>query len=90
LGGRAGLGDPRQSDPAASAQEPSGKRRADVTAVDLGYTGRRSRANHATTDEDYGPDENTGYTGYGAPSPDQYGQDPMAEQYDWRQPSERW
>jgi hypothetical protein len=76
-------------DPAVGAAErSSGKRRADGTAIDLGYTGRRSRPNHATDDGDgYDPEENTGY---GAPSPDRYGPDPVAEQYDWRQPSDRW
>jgi hypothetical protein len=55
----------------SGAAERSGKRRADVTAVDLGYTGRR----HYDDEDDFGlgPDENTGYTDYGAPAPDQYG-----------------
>jgi hypothetical protein len=55
--------DQEQSEPS------SGKRRLDVTATDLGYTGRRTRPDHAAADDDYGPEENTGYTGYGAPSP---------------------
>jgi hypothetical protein len=48
---------------------PSGKRRLDITATDLGYTGRRIKPGHAAAADDYGPEENTGYTGYGAPSP---------------------
>jgi hypothetical protein len=70
-GGRGGTpygSSPRSDAPAADL--PSGKRRADVTAIDLGYTGRRARSNHATPD-DHTPDEQTGYTGYGAPYPDQ-------------------
>ena len=61
-------------DPIPAAPERSGKRRADVTAVDLGYTGRRSRPNHATTDPDPDPDH----------------PDPTDGQDYWRQPSEPW
>jgi hypothetical protein len=81
-----------ESDQDAPGGEPSsGKRRADVTAVDLGYTGRRSRASHATVDDSYEADEDTGYSGYGAPAPDEYGPDPMAERFEnWRQSTDNW
>ncbi|MFG1605810.1 hypothetical protein [Actinoplanes sp. NPDC049265] len=41
--------------------DQGGKRRADVTAVDLGYTGRRSKPDHAAA----GDDEDDGYYGNG-------------------------
>jgi len=51
------------------------KRRADVTAIDLGYTGRRSRPGHARNDGPERPDD-------GPERPDD-----AADQY-WRQPIE--
>jgi hypothetical protein len=50
--------------------EQSGRRRADVTAVDIGYTGRRSKGNHAAEEDDPGygggPDDaELGYSGSG-------------------------
>jgi hypothetical protein len=87
-------GSPRnaESDQDSPGGEPSsGKRRADETAVDLGYTGRRSRASHATADDSYEADEDTSYSGYGAPAPDEYGPDPMAERFEnWRQSTDDW
>jgi hypothetical protein len=53
--------------------DQSGRRRADVTAVDLGYTGRRSRSSHSADDFDRG----SAADGYDSG-------DPHAEQYDWR------
>lgn len=62
-----------------------GRRRADITAVDLGYTGRRSRPDHAGDDEfDYDPED--GFFGDGHATIDPYsaeldGSDP--HQSDW-------
>jgi hypothetical protein len=49
--------------------EQSGRRRADVTAVDIGYTGRRAKGDHAAN-EDHpsgGPDLDDGEFGYRDP-----------------------
>jgi hypothetical protein len=55
-----------------------GKRRADITAIDLGYTGRRSRPDNRddSGEFDYGPD--AGYPGYSWEEP---GHDPGSESH---------
>ena len=71
--------DPRSDAPGVdpAGDLPSGKRRADVTAIDLGYTGRRSRANHASTEDN---DQNPGGFSeraaepYGAAGSNSYGE----------------
>ncbi|RZU50620.1 hypothetical protein EV385_2395 [Krasilnikovia cinnamomea] len=68
--------------------EGGGKRRADITAVDLGYTGRRTRPDDTHEEFDYGPEP--GHPGYGVTAPDPYDADPLADEYDWRQPSGNW
>jgi hypothetical protein len=51
-----------------------GRRRADITAVDFGYTGRRSRPAHSDLEQGHSQGD---YEYDDAP-------DPLAEQYDWR------
>jgi hypothetical protein len=84
---------------AAPESDRGGRRRADVTAVDLGYTGRRSRPDH---DDGYAPatggydggygdhghhgDPDSGHPGW-AEADERYadrGADPLNPQYDWR------
>jgi hypothetical protein len=51
-----------------------GRRRADITAVDFGYTGRRSRPAHSDLEQGHSQGDYE-YDDY---------PDPLAEQYDWR------
>jgi hypothetical protein len=70
-------GEEPSADLPVGGQDRPHKRRADVTAVDLGYTGRRSRPGHAKAE--------------GEPIPAQVrqgGDDSPADQY-WRQPADR-
>ncbi len=74
--------------PPEPAGDGGGRRRADVTAVDLGYTGRRAKPDLDGRGLD-------GLDGYGEPDPGYPGwteaderhpadADPLNEQYDWR------
>ena len=74
-----------------SRQDQGGRRRADVTAVDLGYTGRRAKPDHAAADdgpsewdERYG-DPEPGYPGW-AEADEHHGADaePLNGQYQRR------
>ncbi|WP_412737819.1 hypothetical protein [Krasilnikovia sp. MM14-A1259] len=81
---------PPEPDPALYERpaDGGGKRRADITAVDLGYTGRRSRPDDVDDEFGYGPEP--GHPGYGVTAPDPYDEDPLGDDYDWRQPSGDW
>ncbi|BFU41954.1 hypothetical protein [Krasilnikovia sp. MM14-A1004] len=83
-----GYGDIGHGDSGDRPGEGGGKRRADITAVDLGYTGRRSRPDHTDDEFDYGPEP--GHPGYGLTAPDPYDSDPLGDDYEWRQPSGHW
>ncbi|GAB1694859.1 hypothetical protein [Krasilnikovia sp. M28-CT-15] len=74
-----------QADTGHRPVDGRGRRRADITAVDLGYTGRRARPDDTDDEFEYGPEP--GDPGYGVTAPDPYDPDPLGDEYDWRQPS---